>query len=195
MLIAIRPCTSAAATVGVGELVGVSAGACVGGAVGGEVLVGSGTAVSVGAVVGAVVGDGVLVGSGDGVSVGGGLVCVDVGCTSVGMAVSVGVLVTTTTIGEGVDDGRALPLSPSTTSVASVGAWTMAIVALRALKKHASEQGRKKRIDLTVHPKVASRLFNEDRGSIAFLEKRFRGKINIKPDPMLHIEEVKIEAV
>jgi Ribonuclease G/E len=52
-----------------------------------------------------------------------------------------------------------------------------------------------KRIELAVHPDVASRLFNEDRNSITYLERHYRAGINIKPDTSLHIEQVKIQEV
>lgn len=69
---------------------------------------------------------------------------------------------------------------------------TVAIFALRGTKKYFKETNKKKAL-IVVHPKVASCLLNEDRGSISKLENIFKSKIMVKADPNLHIEEVKIE--
>jgi ribonuclease G len=72
---------------------------------------------------------------------------------------------------------------------------TMAIGAIRKMKIFFSSNRSAKRIELAVHPDVASRLFNEDRNSITYLERHYRAGINIKPDTSLHIEQVKIQEV
>ena len=45
---------------------------------------------------------------------------------------------------------------------------------------------------VTVHPTVLTRLNNEDRQLITDLEKRYYGKLTLKPDPALHAEEFRI---
>lgn len=70
---------------------------------------------------------------------------------------------------------------------------TMAIGAIRMIKKFFSANRTARKVEVAVHPDVASRLFNEDRNSINYLEKHYRAGINIKPDPSLHIENVKVE--
>lgn len=68
---------------------------------------------------------------------------------------------------------------------------TISIQALRKVKKYLKET-KKKQVELHVHPEVASRLFNEDRQAIESIERTFRGKIIVKADPILHVEEVKL---
>ncbi len=70
---------------------------------------------------------------------------------------------------------------------------TMAITTIRKVKAFFNINRNIRKIEILVHPDVASRLFNEDRNSVTYLERHYRANINIKPDPSLHIEQVKIE--
>ena len=78
---------------------------------------------------------------------------------------------------------------------ATKSAQTMAIGAIRKIKVFFHLNRAAKKIDVIVHPDVASRLFNEDRNSIDYLERHYRAGINIKPDSTLHIEQVKVEKI
>ncbi|KPK40292.1 MAG: hypothetical protein AMJ78_07385 [Omnitrophica WOR_2 bacterium SM23_29] len=68
---------------------------------------------------------------------------------------------------------------------------TTSIQALRKVKKFLKES-RKKQVELHVHPEVASRLFNEDRPAIESIERVFKGKVIVKADPLLHVEDIKV---
>ncbi len=68
---------------------------------------------------------------------------------------------------------------------------TISIQSLRKVKKFLKET-KKKQVELHVHPEVASRLFNEDRPAIESIERVFKGKIIVKADPILHVEDIKI---
>jgi len=70
-------------------------------------------------------------------------------------------------------------------------AVTMSITALRKLHQHL-EETRQRRIELTAHPDVISRLLKEDKKSISNLQRRFRARINLKPDNSIYMEEIKI---
>jgi len=70
---------------------------------------------------------------------------------------------------------------------------TMAISATRKARAFFSDNRNVRKIEIIVHPDVAARLFNEDRAYIDSLQKRYRAIINVKLDPSLHIEQVKIE--
>ncbi|MEA3328242.1 MAG: Rne/Rng family ribonuclease [Candidatus Omnitrophota bacterium] len=50
----------------------------------------------------------------------------------------------------------------------------------------------KRAVVIKTHPQVARRLLNEDRGSIIYLEKKFRTRIIIEENKDFHLEEVKI---
>jgi ribonuclease G len=77
-------------------------------------------------------------------------------------------------------------------SVKSVA--TMAVETLRAIKGYL-RGGARRTISVRVHPGVATRLFNEDRGSISSIENMYKAKVVITADPSLRIEEVRIEDV
>ncbi len=68
---------------------------------------------------------------------------------------------------------------------------TISIQSLRNIKRYLKET-KKKQVELHVHPEVASRLFNEDRPAIEAIERAFKGKIIVKADPILHVEDIKI---
>ena len=69
---------------------------------------------------------------------------------------------------------------------------TLSIECQRQIKKAFGQDG-KREVELTVHPEVASRLFNEDRILMARLEREHRGRIIVKPDPTLPFEEIRIQ--
>jgi ribonuclease G len=71
---------------------------------------------------------------------------------------------------------------------------TVSIGALRQIKR-AFQSTKKSAIEVTVHPELASRLFNEDRASIEAIEGQYRGRVLVKPDPTVHLGEVKIQPV
>jgi len=72
---------------------------------------------------------------------------------------------------------------------------TMAILVTRKARAFLSSNRSAKKIEISVHPDVASRLFNEDRFYIDGLQRHYRAAINIKPEFTLHIENVKIEKI
>ena len=69
---------------------------------------------------------------------------------------------------------------------------TVSIHCLRQIRM-AFQTSKKPVVEVTVHPDLASRLFNEDRRSIEAIEAQFRGKVVVKPDPTMHLETVKIQ--
>ncbi len=69
---------------------------------------------------------------------------------------------------------------------------TISIHALREIKK-AFQSSKKRTVEVTVHPELASRLFNEDRDSLTAIERQFRGRVVVKTDPALHMEAVKVQ--
>lgn len=71
---------------------------------------------------------------------------------------------------------------------------TVSIEVLRRIKRCLKET-RNRLIEIRVHPEVAARLFNEDRSSITYMEKRFRVKVNVVPDAKLHVEDIEIKAI
>ena len=71
---------------------------------------------------------------------------------------------------------------------------TISINCLRQIRA-VFQSSKKHGVDVTVHPDLASRLFNEDRKAIEAIEAQFRGKVVVKPDPTVHWEAVKIQPV
>lgn len=74
-------------------------------------------------------------------------------------------------------------------SVKSVS--TLSIEVFRKLKKQLSES-RVRNIEVRVHPEVSSFLLSQDKGLLSFIENKYRCHMHIKPDPGMHIEEIKI---
>jgi len=72
-------------------------------------------------------------------------------------------------------------------------AVTVAIGALRQVKRYFQENGRRE-IELFVHPQVASHLLKENRASLSALEQKFRARILVMSDPNLHMEGVRIQS-
>jgi len=70
---------------------------------------------------------------------------------------------------------------------------TISIHALREIKK-AFQSSKKRTVEVTVHPELASRLFNEDRDSLTAIERQFRGRVVVKADAALHMETVKVQS-
>ena len=71
---------------------------------------------------------------------------------------------------------------------------TVSILALRQIRS-AFHSSKKSVIEVTVHPDLATRLFNEDRASIAAIETQYHGKVVVKADPAFHLETVKVDPV
>ncbi len=69
---------------------------------------------------------------------------------------------------------------------------TVSINALRQIKR-AFQTSKKRVVEVMVHPDLASRLFNEDRDSIAAIENQHHGRVLVKPDPSIHLEMVKVQ--
>ncbi|MEW6171149.1 MAG: ribonuclease E/G, partial [Candidatus Omnitrophota bacterium] len=71
---------------------------------------------------------------------------------------------------------------------------TIAIGILRDLKEMLQVSGkeRKQNLEILCHPDVASYILNFNKNNILTLERRFRTKIQIKPQDNFHIEETKI---
>jgi len=69
---------------------------------------------------------------------------------------------------------------------------TVSILALRQIRSvfHSSK---KSVVEVTVHPDLASRLFNEDRASLVAIENQHHGKVVVKADPTLHPETIKVQ--
>ncbi len=84
------------------------------------------------------------------------------------------------------------PMCQGHGSIRSV--MTVSILALRQIRS-AFHTSKKEVIEVTVHPELASRLFNEDRSSIAALENQYHGRVVVKADPSSHPETVKVEPV
>ncbi|MCM8812008.1 MAG: Rne/Rng family ribonuclease [Candidatus Omnitrophica bacterium] len=69
---------------------------------------------------------------------------------------------------------------------------TVSILALRQIKR-VFQSSRKQAVEVVVHPDLASRLFNEDRDSIAAIESQYKGRVIVKPDPSVPLEMVKVQ--
>jgi len=69
-------------------------------------------------------------------------------------------------------------------------ALTMSIYALKELRKSLTQNPQRRYLTLTLHPSVYQ-IMAED-PSLKFLERRFRAKISLFPNPSLHVEEIKI---
>lgn len=74
-------------------------------------------------------------------------------------------------------------------------AITVSIFVLRKINSTLKKIGTGKKILVRAHPEVASRLFNQDRNSITFLERKFRAKIDIQPESTFHLEQTDISVV
>jgi len=68
---------------------------------------------------------------------------------------------------------------------------TMSIEAKRKLER-VLKQRSKRQLVVYAHPEVIKNLLTQDRGSISYLENRFKSKIALREDPKLHVEEIKI---
>ncbi|MBI3322652.1 MAG: Rne/Rng family ribonuclease [Candidatus Omnitrophica bacterium] len=73
-------------------------------------------------------------------------------------------------------------------------AITVSILALRQIRS-AFQSSKKSVVEVTAHPDLASRLFNEDRAGISSIENQFHGRVVVKADPALHPEQVKVQAL
>ncbi|PIQ82190.1 MAG: hypothetical protein COV76_05080 [Candidatus Omnitrophica bacterium CG11_big_fil_rev_8_21_14_0_20_64_10] len=71
---------------------------------------------------------------------------------------------------------------------------TVSIGCLRKIKR-AFQSSRKRVIEVTAHPDLAARLLNEDRSLIVTVERQYRGKVVVKTDPALHLENFQIQPV
>lgn len=69
--------------------------------------------------------------------------------------------------------------------------WTMAIWTLRKVKSYIKKT-HQKNIEISLHPDVASRLFNEDRLLLTDLEKQTGVKIAIRPEINFAVEDIVI---
>lgn len=67
----------------------------------------------------------------------------------------------------------------------------MSIEAKRKLER-VLKQRSKRQLVVYAHPEVIKNLLTQDRGSISYLENRFKSKIALREDPKLHVEEIKI---
>lgn len=67
---------------------------------------------------------------------------------------------------------------------------TVSINALRHAKR-LFQKHHCRGVELTVHPDVAARLTREDREAVQQVERQHHGRVQIKADPVLHLEEVK----
>ena len=73
-------------------------------------------------------------------------------------------------------------------------ALTVSIGCLRQIKR-AFQTAKKHTVEVTVHPDIAARLFNEDRAAIAAIEAEHHGRVVVKSDPTVHQEMVKVQPV
>ena len=69
-------------------------------------------------------------------------------------------------------------------------ALTISIMALRQAKR-LFQKNHCRGIQLVVHPDVANRLQKDDRNAVIQLERQFRGRVQIQPDPTVHLEDFK----
>lgn len=73
---------------------------------------------------------------------------------------------------------------------------TVSIEAKRKLIQAMKVQGRsKEEIVLYVHPDVCRHLLTQDKGSISFLENKYRRRIIIRENPAFHIEEIEVGTI
>jgi len=70
---------------------------------------------------------------------------------------------------------------------------TMAISAIRQMKRMLKSLPHRSKISLYAHPDVAWRLLNEQRYAISFLEDKYKSKITINEDPKKHIEDLSLK--
>ncbi len=68
---------------------------------------------------------------------------------------------------------------------------TVSIEIFRKIKKVLSEN-RVRGIEIVIHPDVASFLLKQDKDLISYIERKNRCTLRIKPDPALHIQDIKI---
>ncbi|MFA5069040.1 MAG: Rne/Rng family ribonuclease [Candidatus Omnitrophota bacterium] len=69
----------------------------------------------------------------------------------------------------------------------------MVTLVLRKLKSFIKTNRKKKDIEVCVHPKIASRLVNQDAPAIDNLKRLFRRRVLVVSDETLHIEEINIK--
>ena len=69
---------------------------------------------------------------------------------------------------------------------------TVSIQALRQIRR-AFQTSKKRVVEVTAHPDLAARLFNEDRAAIASIENQYHGRVVVKADPTQHPAAVKVE--
>lgn len=71
---------------------------------------------------------------------------------------------------------------------------TSAVMALRQAKRLFQKQ-HCRGVELAVHPDVAARLERDDRNAVVQLERQFRGRIQVRADAAIHLDEVKAAAL
>jgi ribonuclease G len=71
---------------------------------------------------------------------------------------------------------------------------TVSIQALRQIRR-AFQTTKKTVVEVTVHPDLAARLFNEDRAAITAMEHQYHGRVLVKANPAFHPEQIQVEAV
>ena len=67
---------------------------------------------------------------------------------------------------------------------------TMSIYAFKELKKFIKEKAAKE-VNLTMNPGVIDEILKE-KATLRFIENKFKAKINLIPNPALHIEDIRI---
>ncbi len=73
-------------------------------------------------------------------------------------------------------------------------AVTISVGALRQIRS-VFNSSKKPVVEVTAHPDLAARLFNEDRSAIEAIEAQYKGRVIVKADPASHPETVKVDPV
>ena len=72
---------------------------------------------------------------------------------------------------------------------------TVAIIALRELRRFFSQMGRRTEVVISLHPDVAAHLLKEAYRSVTQLEREYASRVTVCEDPKLHIEDVRFNPV
>jgi len=72
---------------------------------------------------------------------------------------------------------------------------TVAILALREMRRFFNQMGRRTEAVISLHPDVAGYLLKEGYRSVTQLEREFHSRVTVCEDPKLHIEDVRLTPV
>ena len=72
---------------------------------------------------------------------------------------------------------------------------TVAIHALREMRRFFSQMGRRTEVVVSLHPDVAGYLLKEGARSVGHMEREYSSRVTICEDPKLHIEDVRLNPI